>query len=138
MDAVIDVSAQFGGRDAADAVLPHFRALKQAAKSAIVPAFVAGKLAFILRVDGDVNTYGDSGPCNIDVDKDLEYVSVDLVVTIPDRAVLGGGVDSNPIVSGVLGSVPILTARFRLPDDGASLRRSLLEFATRYLDAVEY
>jgi hypothetical protein len=137
VDAVIDVSAQFGGRDAAQTVLPYFKALKEAAKGATVPGFVARKLAFILRVDGEVNTYGDSGPCNIDVDQNLEYVSVDLVVTIADRETLGGGFDSNPIVLGVLGSVPILAEHLQLPDDGASLRRSLLEFSTRYLEAVE-
>jgi hypothetical protein len=137
VDAVIDVSAQFGGRDAAQAVLPHFKALKKAAKGAAIPGFLARALTFILRVDGEVNTYGESGPCNINVDKNLEYVSVDLVVTIADREKLSGGFDSNPIVSGVLGSVPILAEHLLLPDDGASLRRSLLEFSTRYLEAVE-
>ena len=137
MDAVIDVSAQFGGRDAAQAVLPHFKALKEAAKGAAIPDFVARSLTFILRVDGEVSTYGESGPCNIDVDKNLEYVSVDLVVTTADRVKLGGGLDSNPVVAGVLGSVPLLAQRLQLPDDGASLRRSLLEFSTRYLAAIE-
>ena len=137
MDAGIDVSAQFGGRDAAQAVLPHFRALKEAAKGAAISDFVARNLTFILRVDGEVNTYGESGPCNIDVDKDLEYVSVDLVVTIADREKLGRGADSNPIVSGVLGSVPILVEHLQMSDDGTSLRRSLSEFSARYLEAVE-
>jgi hypothetical protein len=137
VDAVIDVSAQFGGRDAAQAVLPHFRALKKAAKGVAIPDFPSRKLAFILRVDGEVRQYGDSGPCNIDVDKNLEYVSMDIVVAIADREKLGGGLDSNPIVSGVLGGVPILVEHLQLPDDGASLRQSLLEFCTRYLEAAE-
>ena len=137
MDAVIDVSAQFGGRDAAQAVLPHFKALKKATRNAAIPDFGARTLAFILRVNGEVNTYGDSGPCNIDVDKNLEYVSVDLVVTIADRAKLDEGIDSNPIVFGVLESAPILAEHLHLPDEGASLRHSLLEFAISYLEAVE-
>ena len=53
----IDVSAQFGGPDAAEAVLPHFRALKAALKGKSFGGFPFPQLAFILRVDGAVEAY---------------------------------------------------------------------------------
>jgi hypothetical protein len=78
MSSKIDFSAQFGGKKAAALVLPHFRLLKDVAKEREVRGFPFPELAFILRVDGDVNTYGLSGPGNIDVDSRGEYVSVDI------------------------------------------------------------
>src|SRR5215471_2201008 len=86
MTTTIDVSAQFGGPDAAQAVLPHFRALKAALKGKSVMGFPFRELAFILRVDGDVNTYGQSGPGNVVFDKKGGYVSVDIGITRADRA----------------------------------------------------
>lgn len=86
MTAEFDVSAQFGGKDAAQAVLPHFRALKAAAKAAPLRDFPRRKLAFILRVDGEVNKYGLSGVGKVDVDAGGEYVSVDIGCTVEDRA----------------------------------------------------
>lgn len=137
MDAQLDVSAQFGGRNAAQAVLPHYRALKEAAKLVAVPRFPARKLAFILRVDGEVNTYGEPGPSNIDVAKDLEYVSVDVVLAVSDREMLGGDYESNPIVSGVLRSAALLVEHLHLPDEGATLRRQLSEFCRLYVEALQ-
>ena len=79
-DAIIDFSAQFGGRDAAAAILPHFRALKSAAKGLVVSDFPANELAFILRVEGEVSSYGQSGAENLDVQLPT-YVSVDIVIS---------------------------------------------------------
>jgi hypothetical protein len=86
MTTTIDVSAQFGGRDASQAVLPHFRALKSALKGKSVGGFPFPKLAFILRVDGEVNVYGQSGAGGIEFDKKGQYVSVDIGITHEDRA----------------------------------------------------
>lgn len=80
MIATIDFSAQFGGREAATALLPHFKALKAVAKDLSIEEFPFKKMAFILRVDGEVNSYNLSGPGNLDFDGD-NYVSVDLGIT---------------------------------------------------------
>lgn len=81
----IDFSAQFGGRDAATAVLPHFKLLKTAARGLRLGGFPFAKLAFILRVDGEVTQYGLSGAGNLDVDNNGEYLSVDIGITCRDR-----------------------------------------------------
>lgn len=86
MKATIDVSAQFGGRDAAAAVLPHFKAPKAAVRGGGVRDFPVRKLAFILRVDGEISQCGLSGPGNPDMDPQGEYISVDIGCTIEDRA----------------------------------------------------
>lgn len=83
--SIVDFSAQFGGQDAADAVLPHFKALKAAARGLHLEGFPFAKLAFILRVDGKVNSYGLSGAGYLEVDKDGEYISVDIGITQDDR-----------------------------------------------------
>ena len=101
----IDFSAQFGGRDAATALLPHFQALKSVAKDITVDDFPYPQLAFILRVDGEVNQYGLSGTGEPDVDKDEMYLSVDIGITKEDR-------DDIPslISSSILDSLPVISA----------------------------
>ncbi|MBZ0154545.1 MAG: hypothetical protein K8J09_23700 [Planctomycetes bacterium] len=84
MTTAIDVAAEFGGRDAAQAVLPHFRALKSALKGRAFGGFPFAKFGFILRVDGEVRSYGKSGVGNIEVNKDGGYVSVDIGITRAD------------------------------------------------------
>lgn len=83
--STIDFSAEFGGRDAADAVLPHFKALKAAACGIELEGFGFPKLSFILRVDGEVNQYGPSGPGHVEVDREGEYLSVDISLSLDDR-----------------------------------------------------
>lgn len=77
MKTTIDFSAQFGGRDAADALLPHFKALKQSSKGVLCSSPFR-VISFILRVDGVVNRYGLLGAGNIDVNSNDNYVSVDI------------------------------------------------------------
>lgn len=84
MTTTFDVSAHFGGRDAAQALLPHFRALKSAIKGRLVGGFPFRELTFILRVGGEVSAFGPSGSGNVDVDRMGKYVSVDLVVARAD------------------------------------------------------
>lgn len=83
MGATIEFSAQVGGRDAATAALPHFKALKSAASNFLIEEFPFKSLAFILRVDGEVNSYDLSGPCHLDFDAG-NYVSIDLGVKRED------------------------------------------------------
>ncbi len=77
MAATIEFSAQFGGRDAAAAVLPHFKALKAVARGHAIGQFPFKSMAFILRVDGEINSYELSGPGHLDFDGD-NYVSIDI------------------------------------------------------------
>jgi hypothetical protein len=83
--AKIDFSAQFGGRDAAEAVLPHFRALKAAARELQIQSFPFAELAFLLRVGGEVSRFGSSGAGNVEIDRDGEYLSVDIVIDRDDH-----------------------------------------------------
>jgi hypothetical protein len=83
--STIEFSAQFGGRDAAAAVLPHLKTLKDAARDLRLEGFPFSQLAFILRVDGDVNRYGVSGAGNMEIDKDGEYLSIDIGIGRDDR-----------------------------------------------------
>ena len=82
--STIDIAAQFGGEDAADAALPHFKCLKAAARKLFLDGFPFPKLVFILRVDGGVTCYGFSGADNLEVDKDGEYVSIDIGIRHAD------------------------------------------------------
>lgn len=86
--ASVVFSAQFGGRDAATTVLPHFKALKESAQGIVLNGFPFSELAFILRVDGEVNQYGFSGAGNPDVDRDNKYLSIDIGIEQKDRHVL--------------------------------------------------
>ncbi len=101
--ASIDISAQFGGRDSAAALLPHFTALKRAAGETRLDDFPFPKLAYILRVDGDVKTYGFRGAANIDIDKKGGYVSVDIGIAASDRTSI-----QQVIIGAIQGSVPLL------------------------------
>lgn len=104
----IDFSAEFGGQDAVDAVLPHFFALKAASKGIEFTGFPFPKLAFILRVDGQVCQYGFSGTGDPEIDPDGEYLSIDIGVTIQDRDNI-----LRAIESGIMHSPEIITAAIR-------------------------
>lgn len=76
--SILTVSAQFGGLDAGQAGLPHFRALKSALKGKSFVGFPYPELAFILRVDGDISSYGLSGAGHTEFDRKRQWVSVDI------------------------------------------------------------
>jgi hypothetical protein len=78
-------SADFGGRDAAAAVLPFFHAIKQACLQTAIHDFPFPRLAFVLRVDGDVHTFGPPTVGNLEVNKPEGYLSVDIVIRRDDR-----------------------------------------------------
>ena len=84
----VEIAAQFGGSDAAEYVLAHYKALKTAASRVTLEAFPFANLTFILRVDGEVSSFGGSGPKDVKIGRDREFVSVDLGVTIADRVSL--------------------------------------------------
>lgn len=96
----IDFSAQFGGRDAAAVALPHFKALKAASRELRLEGFPFPKLAFILRVDGEINQYQISGAGNIKVDSDREYLSIDIGIAQRDQ-----GQIFKVICDGILSSI---------------------------------
>ena len=132
--ATIDFSAEFGGRDAADAVLRHFKALKAASKGITLSGFPYPKLAFILRVDGSVNRYGFSGVGNPDIDKDGMYLSIDIGITEKDRKAI-----TSLVNSAILDSLPIIDAALRHRGidefDVDTLGPSLELLCMRYADA---
>lgn len=138
---IFEFSAEFGGDDAADALLPHFRALKKAARETSLPAFPFPELSFILRVDGTVHAYGPSGLDHLDVDRKGKYVSVDISVTIADRDRLGGAGAPNAIVDGIINSVHVLKgsphARLKGVDYAAlnAALRALCDCYQRHVDA---
>lgn len=85
MRAVIDVSAEFGGGPA-DELLPHFWGLKAECRNVSLPEFPFPELAFILRVDGSISSFGLSGPGFVSVDRRGRWVSVDIGIPSAEHA----------------------------------------------------
>lgn len=131
----IDFSAQFGGGDAAKAVLPHFRALKTAAAEVEIPGFPRPQLAFILRVDGQVRSFGFVGLDNVDFDSKGKYVSVDIGIDATSRAALADGSSGNPLTTALEEAAGFLEGLgdARLAEtDFALLRGGVDEVVRRY------
>jgi len=131
----IGFSAQFGGRDAADLVLPHFSALKAAAVDVNLPEFPYPELAYILRVDGEVSQYGFSGTGEPEFDQKRAYLGIELGVTLEDR-----GDVSAAICAGILHSPEIMNLAIRSQDiygfDANSLNPSLKLLCKAYVEIV--
>lgn len=130
MTSFIDFSAEFGGRDAAAAVLPHFKALKAACRELHIEAFPFPKLAYILRVDGEISQYHFSGASNIEIDSDKEYLSVDIGIQRKDRDRI-----VNVICDAILSSteqIEHLARRKGWIVDSNSLEKCLLDLTARY------
>jgi hypothetical protein len=126
----IGFSAEFGGRDAAAAVLPHFKALKAAARGVHLEGFPFAKLAFILRVDGEISQYGLSGAGNLDIDHDGEYLSVDIGIELGDRDQI-----LDVITAAILSSVQQVRSvgeSHSWDVDFPALQRCLLDLTVRY------
>jgi len=138
-EATIEISAQFGGRDAAAKVLPHFRALKAAGQGVVVPSFPFDKLGFILRVDGEVTSYGLSGAGNVDIDKKGEYVSIDIGIRRDDWSSLSANELAEAIQQAIKTSTQLLKdvggARLQRIDF-EELEKSLSEFCRRYVARI--
>jgi len=135
MTTTFDVSAQFGGRDAAQSLLPHFWTLKSAVQGKSLDGFPFPQLAFILRVDGEVNTYGLSGSGNVQFDRKGRYVSVDIGVTRDDLA-RGGPAEVSAFVAGaIMSSISLLKGQedARLKGvDWVALEAALQAFSDGY------
>jgi hypothetical protein len=126
----VDFSAEFGGDDAAEAVLPHFRALKAASKELRLDGFSFPLLAFILRVDGEVKQYHLSGAGNLEIDRKGKYLSVDIGLGHNDR-------DRIPdvVTSAILSSIELIreeTKAKSLKVNFASLEMCLLNLVAGY------
>jgi hypothetical protein len=104
----IDVSAELGGLDADQATLPHFRALKSALKGRSFEGFPFPELAFILRVDGEVSSFGLSGPGHIDFDKKGQWVSVDIGIPTANWVAREASEVSTFIAGALMASVALL------------------------------
>lgn len=140
MTTSIDASAQYGGRDAFQAVLPHFRALKSALKGKSFGGFPFPELAFILRVDGNVNAYGQSGAGNVDFDKKGRYVSVDIGITREEWAGRGLAELSDFIAGAITSSVSLLRGLGDVRVEGVdweALEAALQAFAGAYKAQLE-
>jgi hypothetical protein len=130
MTSVIDFSAQYGGRDAAAAVMPHFKALKAASRHLHLEGFPFPKLAYILRVDGEISQYQHSEAGNIEIDSDKEYLSVDIGIEREDRDRI-----VNVICESILSSVELIEelAHHKTWEvDSNSLKMCLLDLIARY------
>ncbi len=133
--SVVDFSAQFGGEDAAAAVLPHFKALKAAARELRFEGFPFAELAFILRVDGEVHCFGFSGVDNLEVDKDGEYLSVDIGINHDDR-------DRIPdiISNAIIASIELIKAKECVSPwhvDFTAMQRCLSELTVCYRERIK-
>lgn len=128
--SVVDFSAQFGGQDAADAILPHFRTLKCVSRELHLDGFPLHELAFILRVDGEVQKYPPMLDGNIKVNKKSGYVSIDIEISIEDRERI---VDA--ISEAIISSIEKLQEHKKTMSMGINfdlLRKSLLLLIERY------
>lgn len=102
MASTIEVSAQFGGNDAADAVLPHYRALKAAEVRCTIAGLPFRQMAFILRVDGSVNSYHLVGAGNLAFGRNYAYVSIDIGIGRDQWSGTQPGTLASVIVSSIL------------------------------------
>lgn len=126
----VDFSAEFGGTDAAEFVLPHFKALKAAARGIALNGFPFPKLAFILRVDGEAHAFGFSGLNNLEIDKDREYLSIDIGLNLDDRKNI-----SKAIVDSLLSSPDLIKSEFATSTwkvDFVALQNCLSQLGERY------
>jgi hypothetical protein len=132
----IEVSAQFGGFDAGEAILPHFHALKRALDGRSFPGFPIPLLDFVLRVDGQLKTFGQCGVGNLKFDKKRQSVSVDIVITTNEWK----GRKTSDVASYVAGAV-MASVEFMKEQGGRRLEEvdwhvleaSLREFAAAYV-----
>lgn len=73
-----DISGDIGGPDADEAILPHFKAIKRACKGIVFDGEPFTLFMFILRVDGSVRRFGFTGVDNVQVDRKMGCLSIDI------------------------------------------------------------
>jgi hypothetical protein len=131
----IDFSAQFGGLDAENHVLPHFKALKKACKSIEIVNFPFRNLTFILRVDGKIRSFNFSGLEKIKTASSKEYISIDLGIMRKDY-----GQIEKVISESVLSSTNLLInvfAKMKLKYDIGSLKSNIQRLVSNYKDDIK-
>lgn len=80
---MLQISAQYGGREGVEHILPMHRALNQLSKQHMGGDYCksVNTLAVIFRVAGSVNTFdGGEGLENLLVRRKDKYISIDLVI----------------------------------------------------------
>ena len=131
----IEVSAQFGGGDAADALMPHFDALKMAAQDITFEGLPFSRLAFVLRVDGQVRAFGQCGAGRIDVDQEGDSVSVDIGIPKEEWSELGSRLSA--FIANALAASPAVLQQLKHPRlegvDWAPLVAAVGAFSEAYL-----
>ena len=132
--SVIEFSGDFGGRDAAAVVLPHFRALKAAAEGVEFAGFPFARLGFVLRVDGEVTQFRPTGLSNPEMDRGRECFALDIGIAFSDRAHLRTACSEAIRASYDFIIAALAGARIGRVDEVA-LKRALELVAERYLRA---
>lgn len=107
--------------------------LKQAASGLHLHGFPFPELAFILRVDGEVNKYGLSGSGYLDIDKRGKYLSIDIGVQHSDRDRL-----DEAITAAILSSVEVVRSNIRDSNniDYQELGQCLVRLCMRYKQQI--
>ena len=81
----ITFSGEFGGPDAGTLGRSRWLGLKAAAHDVDLRSFPFSELAFILRIDGKVHSFGSRGVDNLLISRSKEYLSVDIVIPLEDH-----------------------------------------------------
>ena len=130
---IIGVSAQFGGLDGAQVILPHFRALQRALENRSFAGFPLPELHFILRVDGQLQAFGPSGADNIKFGRKRRWVSVDIVITTAEWEGRDTSEISAFVAGAIMASVDLVKERGRLKEvDWRALEIALETFSAAY------
>ncbi|MBT8476506.1 MAG: hypothetical protein HKO95_06705 [Rhodobacteraceae bacterium] len=130
MTTRIDFAGQLGGKDAQPFFLPHFKALKRACVEFTVRGLNVIELTYILRIDGEVSTYGGSGVGPIIIDRNENRISVDIEISIDERQHL-----EKAIPTYLSASVTALQEQIDDMDVGL-FESDLKKFTSNYLHAL--
>ena len=135
----IIVAAQFGGIDGAQVIIPHHSALKRSFEGRPFDGFPFPILDFILRVDGQLQSFHPSGAGNLKFSKKRQSVSVDIVITNADWMGRSTSEISAFVASAIMSSVDLLRekgGRRLAGTNWDSLRAVLQEFSAAYREEV--
>lgn len=83
--ATIGFTGDFGGRDAANCILPITRRLKNAAQGIVLDAFPVGDLVYVLNADGEIHEYGFVGIGHPDLNMKEDCLSISIGIPISKR-----------------------------------------------------
>ena len=135
MKAVVEVSGQFGGREAGKDVVPHFLALKRAEKEAGTFEFPLPKFCVVIRADGEIQSFDPRIDGEVELPRSRAYVSVDIHLSRSDIQTLRSGGRPNAIATKLRRSVRWLAeseAAAGLDFDQAALQGVVEKWAQAY------